>query len=117
VTRRYGVWAGCPEGVPEDPTLCVVEVWDAHRARQCGRKRGHGPEGKHCKQHDPAAIQARIEKQLARAKAKTDAYERSWEILRLRRQISDLACAAFRKEIPWDALDAKAGELNELLKG
>ncbi len=51
--RRYGEWAGNPDGVPEDTERCIEEVWpqDEWNPRQCGRKRGHGPEGCYCKQH------------------------------------------------------------------
>ena len=52
--RRYGQWAGNPEGMREDPALCIEEVWPSGGAwipRQCARKRGHGPDGLYCKQH------------------------------------------------------------------
>ena len=51
--RRYGKWAGNPQGEPEDPELCVAEVpnYPAWAPRQCSRKRGHGPEGLYCRQH------------------------------------------------------------------
>lgn len=54
MTRRYGQWAGRPEGVPEDVTHCVVEVSDRQRWAhyyQCPRKRGYGPDGLYCAQH------------------------------------------------------------------
>lgn len=52
-TRVYGSWAGKPEGFPEDPERCVAEVWHeiVFGFRQCGRFRGHGPDGLYCKQH------------------------------------------------------------------
>ena len=49
--RRYGCWAGRPNGVPEDPTLCVEEVGFGDRmgiGRQCQRKRAIGD---YCLQH------------------------------------------------------------------
>ena len=51
--RRYGVWPGNPNGVPEDPERCIEDVlpsggWFPY---QCSRKRGHGPDGCYCKQH------------------------------------------------------------------
>ena len=51
--RRYGQWAGCPKGRPEDPALCIEPVWplSAYISAQCTRKRGHGPDGLYCKQH------------------------------------------------------------------
>jgi hypothetical protein len=52
--RRYRCWAGSPKGTPEDKSRCVESVHDEGRSplsHQCGRKRGHGPEGLYCKQH------------------------------------------------------------------
>ena len=52
--RRYGVWNGCPQGQAEDPTRCIEEVWPIKGwiPYQCCRKRGHGPDGLYCKQHN-----------------------------------------------------------------
>jgi hypothetical protein len=65
--RRYGVWAGNREGRAEDPALCIESVMPARsfRSHQCQRKRGFGPDGQYCKQHDPAFIKARDEKRSA----------------------------------------------------
>lgn len=49
--RRYGKWAGSPDGVPEDTALCVFECGVSPHYRQCSRQRGHGPDGLYCKQH------------------------------------------------------------------
>lgn len=49
--RRYGKWAGNPTGVPEDEKRCIAEVLDGFLYRQCGRKRGKGPDGLYCTQH------------------------------------------------------------------
>ena len=51
-----------------DPTKCIKRVADftGFHFNQCLRKRGHGPEGKYCKQHDPAAIAIRREARLKR---------------------------------------------------
>jgi hypothetical protein len=53
--RRYGKWAGRPDGVKEDITLCVRQVArSVGRSTdfgQCLRKRGHGPNGEYCKAH------------------------------------------------------------------
>jgi hypothetical protein len=35
----------------KDPTRCIEEVWSPGYPQQCSRKRGHGPDGLHCKQH------------------------------------------------------------------
>lgn len=50
---RYGVWGGCPKGVPKDTNRCAWEIWNgfAPGGKQCSRKRGHGPEQNYCKQH------------------------------------------------------------------
>ena len=42
---RFGQWAGCPEGVPADPTRCNYEVFPEYLwlHHQCLRKKGHGP--------------------------------------------------------------------------
>ena len=53
--RRYAVTSIRPEGVPEDPARCIEEI--SRRAAfgrdysQCGRPRGHGPDGLYCRQH------------------------------------------------------------------
>ena len=54
IPKRYGAWAGNPNGRPELPDNCIDEKrrtdrWD--KGTQCSRKRGHGPDGLHCKQH------------------------------------------------------------------
>lgn len=49
--RKYGCWAGKPNGTPEDPSLCIVEVGQGWLYSQCRRKRGHGYNGLLCKQH------------------------------------------------------------------
>lgn len=52
--RRYGCWAGNPDGTPEDITLCIVQVQERDPCgfdHQCFRKRGHGKDGLYCKQH------------------------------------------------------------------
>ena len=51
--RRYGRWAGNPEGVPENEANCVQELYNRNdwHFYQCSRKRGHGPNGEYCRQH------------------------------------------------------------------
>jgi hypothetical protein len=51
--RRYGRWAGNPNGKPEDVTLCAESVPGGAFGigRQCYRKRGHGAHGEYCRQH------------------------------------------------------------------
>ena len=58
----YGGWAGRPNGSAPDPSRCAQEVRGEGRwaiYHQCNRKRGFGPEGAYCKQHDPEAIAKR----------------------------------------------------------
>lgn len=60
--RVYGQWAGNPKGQAEDVTHCIKEVWEpgrGFRSYQCQRKRGFGPDGLYCKQHDPEAVKKR----------------------------------------------------------
>ena len=51
--RRYGKWAGNPNGYPERWGDCIAEVHDYSSClfHQCCRKRGYGPDQKFCKQH------------------------------------------------------------------
>lgn len=52
--RRYGQWAGDPNGIAENPNQCIVEVGGRDRwinFYQCNRKRGFGKDGLFCKQH------------------------------------------------------------------
>lgn len=55
----YGVWAGNPKGSTEDKSKCVVEVRTKFGGlfKQCGRKRGFGPNGEYCKQHARMAME------------------------------------------------------------
>ncbi len=66
MTRRYGQWAGCPQGQPENTDHCIETVSDdfSPPSRQCGRKRGHGPGGLYCKQHGRMA-QISLDRELA----------------------------------------------------
>ena len=62
--RVYGRWAGNPKGWPEDASRCITEVSEPGRGihfHQCQRKRGFGPDGLHCKQHDPDVVKARAD--------------------------------------------------------
>lgn len=73
--RWYNKWAGNPHGHREDVTRCVVEVWPNERAgvaraSQCARKRGHGPGGLYCKQHDPEVVKRRDEESSERYERK-----------------------------------------------
>ena len=52
--RYYGTWAGNPNGIKEDTSRCIYEVWESGRSfisHQCSRKRGYGIDGVFCKQH------------------------------------------------------------------
>lgn len=59
-------------GLAEDPSRCVFAVWPNDRwpmPHQCNRKRGFGPDGLYCRQHDPAEIIRRRAESDARARA------------------------------------------------
>lgn len=75
--KRYGSWAGNPAGRAEDPKRCVADLYDRYHpgGYQCSRARGHGPDGRYCKQHDPAAVAAKNAARDAAYKAKWAAHE------------------------------------------
>ena len=82
--RRYGEWGGRPNGVAEDPTRCIKEIFSERRGAipyQCQYKRGHGKDGLWCKRHDPD-----VEK--AKAAASKAAYEAQWALRDLERDIT-----------------------------
>ena len=69
--RKYGAWAGNPNGIPEDTTRCIETVSEPGRgvlSHQCGNKRGYGKDGLYCKIHDPEYV-----------KAKRQAEQNKWE--------------------------------------
>lgn len=71
---RYGTWAGNPRGQSPDPALCCEEILPPGRGmifQQCGKVRGHGPEGAYCFTHDPA-------RREAKAAAAQAAYDAKW---------------------------------------
>lgn len=49
--KRYGTWAGNPNGYAERKEDCVKEVSDGWHYSQCQRRRGYGPNGEYCRQH------------------------------------------------------------------
>lgn len=79
--RAYGAWAGDPRGRVPDYSLCCEEVASRDRWAhfyQCSKKRGHGPDGAYCKQHDPAAAKARREEADTRRRDKWNAARYEW---------------------------------------
>lgn len=52
--KKYGDWAGNPDGFKPDYSRCCAKVWADHRSHQCRNKNGQGPDGAYCGQHDPA---------------------------------------------------------------
>lgn len=75
---RYGQWAGNPNGHLPDFDRCCENLRDRYQpgGYQCTRKRGYGPDGAYCKQHDPAAVAERE----AKSKKK---YDEQWHRRRL----------------------------------
>ncbi len=69
--RHYG-----PQGLrrPEDPARCIIQVWPKHgrsvEPYQCTQRRGHGPNGHYCRSHNPDAIKARQDANLAEHRRK-----------------------------------------------
>jgi hypothetical protein len=79
--KAYGAWAGLPKGNPPDYSRCCEEVHSRDRWTkfyQCTKPRGHGPDGAYCKQHDPAAVQARRTASDARWNEKWNAERYQW---------------------------------------
>lgn len=81
---HYGRWAGNPAGNPARPDWCVAVVYNKWHpnGHQCNKKRGHGPDGAYCKQHDPIARDlaekqrlAKFHKQMDEIRAKRRAEE------------------------------------------
>jgi len=66
----------------EDENNCINEIWETGGwgQYQCSRKRGHGPDGLYCKQHDPDRIKIKQEAEdkeyERRRKVKEDANTR-----------------------------------------
>jgi hypothetical protein len=56
VPRYYADYAGNPDGTPEDPNRCAVEVYTGRSpiGTQCPHPRGHGPDGILCAAHHRA---------------------------------------------------------------
>ena len=79
--RKYGCWAGNPDGQSEDVARCITGVWSKggwSRETQCNRKRGYGPDGLYCQQHNPVRVaekdKARQEKYDAEIAARRQTY-------------------------------------------
>ena len=51
--KRYGQWAGNPQGRAPDFTKCAESVYPPRQwvSRQCTRACGYGPDGAYCKTH------------------------------------------------------------------
>jgi hypothetical protein len=76
--RVYGAWAGNPKGHPEDTSRCIESVMDGFHSHQCIRKRGNGPDGLYCKQHDPQAVKARDTQRQREWDAKQARQNQKW---------------------------------------
>lgn len=80
--KSYGSWAGNPVGAKPDFAKCCEQIgvregrWT--RFQQCSKKRGHGPDGAYCKQHDPAAVKARQDQAMAKYKDQTNEHRYGW---------------------------------------
>lgn len=111
--RRFGCWAGRPQGTPEDPKHCIEEVHSGERGglfHQCHRPRGHGPDGLYCKQHSPEAVAARN----AASKERADRYFRNIRASSQRVVVAEVARKVFRQEATLDDLEREVAKLEEL---
>lgn len=82
-TRKPHTYGSGIEKRAEDPALCIQGVHQQHSwgVFQCKRKRGRGPDGLYCKQHDPEARKARQTVKDAELKRlNTERYERALRI-------------------------------------
>ena len=78
--KSYGAWAGNRAGRKPDFTRCCESVSaDSWHFRQCSRKRGYGPDGAYCKQHDPAAVKAKREEQTRKYNADYNKRRMEWK--------------------------------------
>ncbi len=91
--RVYGCWAGNPQGRPEDPKRCIEAIYGkySYGGKQCSRPRGFGPDGLHCKQHDPVEI-----------KRKSDMHNAKW----------DAQIANERREHDYKSVGARLADVN-----
>lgn len=81
MSHRYGVWAGFPRGHKYDPSRCAEEVSSGGGGltfHRCNRPNGFGPNSLYCKQHDPAAIEAKHITREAKYKAQNIAERPKW---------------------------------------
>ena len=80
--EAYGTWAGNPKGIAPDFKRCCAVVYEREsrwpRPYQCQKARGHGPDGAYCKQHDPAAKEARRAASNARYREKYNRERYQW---------------------------------------
>ena len=80
----------------KDIKRCVTSIYTGYCIHQCSRKRGYGPDGLYCKQHDPIRI-AEKEKQ------KNEQYKRrqkKWAEEDKRKRLIDELCG----DIPTEEL-------------
>lgn len=112
--KRYGKWAGCPNGRAYDPKRCAEEVQESIRGglfHQCARKPGYGPDGLFCRQHDPAEVKRRSDESARLDKERRDRERPRWygpSMLKIIRQIAEghndptALCRAFIKQYDGD---------------
>lgn len=91
----YGRWGGQPNGRKPDYARCCESVFPNERGaipHQCNRRAVTGPDGAYCKQHDPAAVQARKDAAMAEYEVQRRAERPKWyarEMLAVLREIAD----------------------------
>ena len=113
-----GVRVYHPDGIEEDKTRCAESVYSGGREMcfyQCSRKRGFGPEGIYCRQHNPAAVAAR------KKEADRRAYLRWYLPLKISAAKSEVVAAARqlvregRKGGAWQKVQRAVSALDALI--
>jgi hypothetical protein len=81
LTSHHRKWYGysSQKFIP-DPERCAESVHDRYSPHQCRRKRGHGPEGAFCKQHDPERVAAKRAEWNAKFKAEFAASQKKHKV-------------------------------------
>lgn len=112
MSKRYGTWAGNPEGRREDPKRCLKEICSGQlgdHGHQCCNKRG--PSG-YCRMHDPEA--------LAKRKAKIDVRQAKHDldnsICYQHRIIVSVARNFFKQQATLEDLEVAVAKLEALIE-
>ena len=112
--RIYGRWAGNKKGYPEDPAKCIESVTDGFNSGQCTRKRGKGPDGLYCGQHNPDAIKAKKAAANAVERRRQERSEAYTLLVHHRLEVAEAAKIAVRNAEGMEALQKAVAILLEV---